>query len=66
MLDPKVSKTSKPDPLNESASPEEQIRERAYHLYESGGRQDGQADQHWLTAERQILEPQVLHTANRN
>jgi hypothetical protein len=64
MLSPKVSKTSKPETLNNSSFSEEQIRERAYHLYESGGRQDGQADQHWFTAERQIVQPELLHAAN--
>ena len=31
------------------------IRERAYHLWIEGGRQDGQAENYWLAAQREIL-----------
>jgi Protein of unknown function (DUF2934) len=31
------------------------IRERAYLLWIEGGRQDGNADSHWLEAQREIL-----------
>jgi hypothetical protein len=31
------------------------IRERAYHLWIEGGRDDGKADAHWLAAQREIL-----------
>ena len=31
-----------------------QIAKRAYELYEQNGRRDGQADQDWLEAEREI------------
>ena len=34
---------------------EQSIRERAYHLWMEGGCQDGQADPHWLSAQREIL-----------
>ena len=34
---------------------EQAIRERAYHLWMEGGCQDGQADAHWLAAQREIL-----------
>ena len=34
---------------------EQSIRERAYHLWMEGGCQDGQADAHWLAAQRDIL-----------
>ncbi|HEY7243267.1 MAG TPA: DUF2934 domain-containing protein [Xanthobacteraceae bacterium] len=33
----------------------DRIRNRAYELWIAGGRLDGQADQHWLTAEREVL-----------
>jgi len=36
-------------------SVQERIRERAYQLWDAGGRVEGQADQHWLCAEREIL-----------
>jgi hypothetical protein len=31
------------------------IRDRAYEMWNAGGRLDGQADQHWLAAEREVL-----------
>jgi hypothetical protein len=34
---------------------EERIRERAYHLWVADGCRDGEAEQHWLTAERDVL-----------
>jgi Protein of unknown function (DUF2934) len=34
---------------------EDRIRERAYEIWTAHGCIDGQADQHWLAAEREIL-----------
>jgi Protein of unknown function (DUF2934) len=34
---------------------EQAIRERAYLLWIEGGRQDGNADSHWLEAQREFL-----------
>jgi hypothetical protein len=34
---------------------EQAIRERAYHLWVEGGRHEGDADAHWITAQREIL-----------
>lgn len=34
---------------------EQRIRERAYHLWMADGCRDGEAEQHWLTAERDVL-----------
>jgi hypothetical protein len=34
---------------------ENRIRERAYEIWTADGCLDGQADQHWLAAEREIL-----------
>jgi hypothetical protein len=34
---------------------ERAIRERAYHLWIADGRQDGNAEAHWLTAQREVL-----------
>jgi hypothetical protein len=31
------------------------IRERAYHLWIESGRRDGNAESHWLAAQRQVL-----------
>jgi hypothetical protein len=33
----------------------ERIRERAYELWIASGCRDGEADQHWLVAEQEIL-----------
>lgn len=33
------------------------IRERAYEIWAAGGCRDGEAEQHWLMAEREILRP---------
>jgi len=33
----------------------DQIRERAYQLYENRGRETGRAEQDWLRAEQEIL-----------
>jgi hypothetical protein len=34
---------------------EARIRERAYEIWNAAGRPDGQAERHWLTAEREVL-----------
>jgi hypothetical protein len=34
----------------------DRIRERAYEIWFAAGCRDGEAQQHWLTAEREILE----------
>ena len=34
---------------------QERIRERAYELWDASGRMEGQADQYWLAAERELL-----------
>jgi DUF2934 family protein len=33
----------------------ERIRERAYEIWIASGCRDGEADQHWLAAEQEIL-----------
>ena len=38
---------------------EESIRERAYHLWLSDGRPEGQADIYWLSAQRELLTASV-------
>jgi len=35
---------------------EQKIRERAYHLWLESGSQNGNADAHWLSAQREILD----------
>jgi hypothetical protein len=40
------------------------IRERAYEIWASNGFQDGLAEQHWFTAEREILDtPRMMLSA---
>jgi hypothetical protein len=34
---------------------ENRIRERAYEIWTAHGRMHGQAEQHWLAAEREVL-----------
>ena len=34
---------------------EHRIRQRAYEIWNVDGRADGKADEHWFTAEREIL-----------
>ena len=68
MFDPKASKNQRPATLprkvtSPAVSPKapdvipshHEISQRAYELYESGGRQDGRDQRDWLTAEREIL-----------
>jgi Protein of unknown function (DUF2934) len=33
----------------------ERIRERAYEIWIASGHRDGEADQHWLAAEQEVL-----------
>jgi len=68
MFDPKALKQSKPkvvvtpkdSPVKltmmpNTAPPQDTIRERAYQLYESRGREPGQEEQDWFRAEREFL-----------
>jgi len=70
MFDPKALKQSKPNiavtPKNspaklammpETLPPQDTIRERAYELYESRGREPGHDEQDWLRAEQEIVLP---------
>lgn len=68
MVDPKALKQSKPNsavpPTNpakltimaNTVPPQDTIRERAYELYESRGRESGQAEQDWFRAESELLD----------
>ena len=44
---------SAPTPVQQDVT--EQIRRRAYQIYEERGRSDGYAEQDWLQAEAEIL-----------
>jgi hypothetical protein len=68
MFDPKAQKQAKPNivvapkssPAKVALMPgavpsSDRIRERAYALYESRGREPGLDEQDWLRAEREIL-----------
>jgi hypothetical protein len=42
----------------------DRIRERAYEIWLSGGCRDGEAEQHWLAAEQEVLaEPSFAEAA---
>jgi hypothetical protein len=41
----------------------ERIRERAYEIWAANGCPDGQAEQHWFTAEREFLGAQKTRLA---
>jgi hypothetical protein len=52
--------TSKENPM---PNVEEEIRERAYHLWMADGQPEGKADIHWLNAQREILTASVESSA---
>lgn len=52
-MSPKTPIPIRPKPPD--AEVEEQIRQRAYQLYEKRGRPDGDAMQDWLMAEEEVL-----------
>jgi hypothetical protein len=39
------------------------IRERAFAIWNAGGRMEGQAEHHWLAAEREVLAEMSAHIA---
>jgi hypothetical protein len=49
------AKRSEPTRTTPNPTIEEQIRRRAYELYEARGKQDGQELDDWLQAEAEIL-----------
>ena len=55
---PPKSSPAKLAMMPDTVRPENRIRERAYELYESRGREPGQDEQDWLRAEQEILKPQ--------
>jgi hypothetical protein len=42
---------------------EEEVRRRAYEIYEARGRQDGNAVEDWIRAEQEVLEHSSRRTA---
>jgi hypothetical protein len=42
------------------------ISERAYEIWAAHGRADGQADQHWLAAEREVLAASTAALARKS
>ena len=49
--------------MRKNAPPQDKIRERAYELYESRGREPGQDEQDWLRAEKELLEQSAIKGA---
>ena len=63
---PMPSDPTKKPPLKAVSEPEQlqdQIRERAYELYESRGREDGHDREDWLRAEEEIAREKVRSIA---
>jgi len=52
-MSPRTPTPIRPKPPDAEVA--EQIRQRAYQLYEEGGRLDGNAIEHWLIAEQEVL-----------
>lgn len=54
--DPSQPPAKRPMPVSASSGNlEEEIRRRAYELYELRGREDGFAEEDWTRAEREVL-----------
>ena len=49
-----------PPTPDKSDSREDMVRKRAYEIYERSGRQEGTELDHWLQAEIEILEEDVV------
>jgi hypothetical protein len=49
--------------VDPNAGAQDQIRQRAYELYEQSGRQEGLELEHWLQAENEILGTQAFSKA---
>jgi hypothetical protein len=52
---PSLSTMPNPENSNGSDNLEQEVRRRAYELYEQRGRQDGMAEEDWLRAEAEVL-----------
>jgi Protein of unknown function (DUF2934) len=52
--------------LHMERSLEQQIRERAYEIWNASGREDGRAAEHWLSAELELLGTQAAAAENQN
>jgi len=53
----------RPMPVSASGNLEEEIRRRAYELYELRGREDGYAEEDWSRAEREVQGRRGLRSA---
>lgn len=68
-MTPRNKPTLIEDPTSDSGAPtalaalEEQIRRRAYELYEERGRKEGFAEQDWLQAECELTSGKTLKAA---
>jgi hypothetical protein len=52
--------------LHMDQSLKNRISERAYEIWAAHGRADGQADQHWLAAEREVLAASAAALARKS
>lgn len=64
MTSSKTTPIPKIDPASRTAGLDEQIRCRAYQLYEERGKADGQELKDWLAAEAEIVSHQVRRKAS--
>jgi hypothetical protein len=58
-IDEKSSSSKQPDSLkktSESTFPQDEIRARAYQIYESGNRNGNHAEEDWSQAETELME----------
>jgi Protein of unknown function (DUF2934) len=55
--------TSAPAYASEFTGYEDEVRRRAYEIYESRGRQDGCAEEDWIRAEQELLAHSIKRTA---
>ena len=51
--------TSNEKPLEHPVDPQEQVRRRAYQLYEQRGKEDGHHLEDWLQAESEFVRPKA-------
>ncbi len=63
MKNPEPTKVPDNTPVSYAPGVEEQIRSRAYQLYEERGRLDGYDVEDWLRAEAEILSHKVMRKA---
>lgn len=62
-MNPDTTKKQSKSATSEPQELEDQIRLRAYELYDARGRQDGHEEEDWLSAEEEITSKKVKAAA---